>query len=540
MAVIRNAFRSVSRRLFRTILVAILLGLCVAVLISTIAGVRTGQSGTQALVNDVETSTATLIAEVESSTAAMVTEVESSTATLLSGVEESTLAMVAEVEASTDKIVAQVEANAETTIDLTEMMNRMITVSKIIQPMLNESDVIDISAIAGIETVIPRFNRRVGGSGGLRSQDYNYIVIGVPLESAILDNYPVFSPLLISDGRTLNEDDGAAIMIKQDLVTYFNAGVGDTVNLGGTDFTIVGIFYSTGVQNPKMIYMSLQNAQDLFRAGDRVSSIQVFVESSDMVNTVATNIEALNDSWRVSTIEDMQTAGIGQSIVQTQEEQIAIILDQTDQQIKAIKSRAAAQIADIQDSAEDQLAAMQMNADEQITTAQNSSSDQLAEMQMNADEQITAAQNSSSFQLAAMQADLDNINRLGLQVILVSGGVGLLMIFGIMFYIVRERSREIGTLKALGFSNMYVMKRFVLEGLFIGLLGGLIGIGLGAATSSFMVPKLLSLDSAIRVTFGPEYLFIGLGAAAILGATGSLYPAWLASKVSPMMALKQE
>ena len=107
-----------------------------------------------------------------------------------------------------------------------------------------------------------------------------------------------------------------------------------------------------------------------------------------------------------------------------------------------------------------------------------------------------------------------------------------------MFYTVRERTKEIGILKALGFSNMEVMKRFMLEGLYIGLLGGLMGIILGAVTYSMVGPWLLGTSESISISLEPVYLLMGLGAAVLFGTLGSLYPAWRASRVSPMEAFR--
>jgi putative ABC transport system permease protein len=110
------------------------------------------------------------------------------------------------------------------------------------------------------------------------------------------------------------------------------------------------------------------------------------------------------------------------------------------------------------------------------------------------------------------------------------------MIFGIMFYTVRERTKEIGVLKALGFSNRDVLKQFMLEGFYLGFLGGLIGVALGMATYSFLGRWLVDSDATVHLQ--PTYLALGLVAAALAGALGSLYPAWLASRVSPMEALR--
>ena len=133
---------------------------------------------------------------------------------------------------------------------------------------------------------------------------------------------------------------------------------------------------------------------------------------------------------------------------------------------------------------------------------------------------------------------------MGYSITVVSIIIGVLLIFGLMFYTVRERTKEIGTLKALGFSNGNIMKQFMFEGMYIGIIGGAIGLAIAAAASSIFSSWLLNasetLGTTVSVTVTIGALLWGFGVAIIAGAIGSLYPAWRASRVSPMEALRND
>lgn len=127
-----------------------------------------------------------------------------------------------------------------------------------------------------------------------------------------------------------------------------------------------------------------------------------------------------------------------------------------------------------------------------------------------------------------------------------------LIVLFVMLYTVRERTKEIGTLKAIGFSNASVMSQFMLEGVLLSAIAGVVGIAIGV----FAAPKLTSLlqitptisraagfgpgAAAISVVVSPELILIGLGVAILLGTLGSLYPAWRAAKIKPAEAMKYE
>jgi putative ABC transport system permease protein len=127
---------------------------------------------------------------------------------------------------------------------------------------------------------------------------------------------------------------------------------------------------------------------------------------------------------------------------------------------------------------------------------------------------------------------------------LLVGGIG---IANTMFTSVMERTKQIGTLKALGATNFEIMKLFMFESAMIGLIGGLIGIFLG-----FVGSGIIS-DLGIRLAAGgggrastsitlitPQLILFALGFSVLIGAVSGIIPARNASKLQPVEALRYE
>ncbi len=120
---------------------------------------------------------------------------------------------------------------------------------------------------------------------------------------------------------------------------------------------------------------------------------------------------------------------------------------------------------------------------------------------------------------------------------LVSVVVGGLGVLNTMLMSVSERTREIGTLRAVGWSRGRVLRLILSEGLLISAVGGLAGLGAGvggAETLILWAPQGLSTRYS-ALLFGQAF-----GVAVLLGFLGALYPAWQASRLSPIEALKYE
>ncbi len=141
------------------------------------------------------------------------------------------------------------------------------------------------------------------------------------------------------------------------------------------------------------------------------------------------------------------------------------------------------------------------------------------------------------------QADvLKQINQLGnalgsflVAVALISLIVGSIGIMNIMLVTVTERTREIGIMKALGFSSMDILLLFLVESVIISLFGGLLGLGLGIG-GAYVVTTFLKLPF-----FYSPYIFeAGLLVAIIVGVAAGVYPASKAAKLTPVDALRYQ
>ena len=120
---------------------------------------------------------------------------------------------------------------------------------------------------------------------------------------------------------------------------------------------------------------------------------------------------------------------------------------------------------------------------------------------------------------------------------LISVVVGGLGVLNTMLMSVSERTREIGTLRAVGWSRGQVLRLILGEGILISVIGGCVGVLMGtfgAETLIHWAPR--GLDTRYSVLLITQGFLIALA----LGFFGALYPALQASRLSPIEALKYE
>jgi len=120
--------------------------------------------------------------------------------------------------------------------------------------------------------------------------------------------------------------------------------------------------------------------------------------------------------------------------------------------------------------------------------------------------------------------------------------VGGVNIANTMFTSVLERTREIGVMKAIGAKNNDILTIFLIEAGILGLVGGILGVVLG-----FAVNKIIEYIAVVQFsvsylqTSSPAWLILGsLAFSFLAGALSGLWPAWRATQIKPVEALRYE
>jgi putative ABC transport system permease protein len=354
------------------------------------------------------------------------------------------------------------------------------------QPLMNASIYQSISAIPDVTNIISTLNV-------LGTADRPYAIYGVPLENASFQMDPTILPANITQGRNLQVGDSGVVVLEEQTAENLSASLGGTVNILGRNFTVVGIEGLEPQSGTHGATMSLADAQAITNSTGEASAYRVFVDNIDNVNTVVTRIGSLDPNLQVS-------AGLSQ-----------------------------------------------LNAAQPL------------ESQIN-----TLGQ--------AAQNNLNQIQDTGIMEIGIAVVADIAIILFIMLYSVRERTKEIGALKAMGASNGTILGQFVFEGILLSIIAGIVAIAVG----TLVVPLLSSLllpapqqvgvnpetlpngtvilqritwgskpflgngSNVISITITPEIMLLGLGAAVLLGAVGSLYPALKAARTRPAEAMRYE
>jgi len=112
------------------------------------------------------------------------------------------------------------------------------------------------------------------------------------------------------------------------------------------------------------------------------------------------------------------------------------------------------------------------------------------------------------------------------------GGIGVM---NIMLVSVTERTREIGVRRALGARQNTILFQFLLESMFVTMVGGVVGVGLGVGLAN-----LINLISPVEAVTSPIVAVIGVVFSAIVGLIFGTWPAYRAARLDPIESLRYE
>jgi ABC-type lipoprotein release transport system permease subunit len=486
MGIINRAIRNISRRKIRALLVIIALGFSMAIMVSIPAGVLANQESANALANNLSDT----IGQTGESINQTLTQIDCNLAPDFAGFGFAPL-NIDDNSGFTPGQFNQGTAPAGTGgFDPSQfggggMPGRFGGGSfggGEANPM-NESLYTDISSIDGVAAVAPILKVSEGQNVTTEFMGRtftrlvpDYVIQGLPLTIDLIGSYSVL-PSNITSGRNLQTGDSGVVVLSQNNSAFFEAGVGDTISILDQPFTVVGIHGDSGVSDQTTLYMSLSDAQTVTNNTGFITSLRVFTQSSDLVTQVANSISSLHSELTVTTGQERLS------------------------QLQGLQS-------------------MYNTALENAQTSINQT------------------------QTVAFE-----------EIIVVVAATSLIVLF-VMLYTVRERTKEIGTLKAIGFSNSNVMGQFMLEGILLSVIAGVVGIAIGTIAaptlSSLLLPSVNLFGSgqgaqivrtvapATAASLNVELVLSAFGASLLLGALGSLYPAWRAARIRPAEAMKYE
>ncbi len=538
-----RALRNVWRKKVRTILVVLALGFTIGSIASVYAGIDSTNTNTRELIDNSSENTQQLVDNAVSTTRKMINATINDTERMIGSVVNNTQNMIDDTLASTQEMIESTEQSFDEMENESEIQMTKITVSNMTgsrPPSYSEIQeyIIDnISGLEGVADIVPRIEKSYGnnmdpvmpptrqgpgGGGGQRPQGgysrmkADYVIEGIPLEPSLTDRYHLL-PLDIIEGGNLVETDSMLVLIHRDLVDYFNASVGDNVTIEDTEFTVTGIYYSA-LQNTT-VYMNISDAREMLGLDEGSSHIiDVYAENVSVVNNLTDEIGYWYPDFQIEAFKDSYASSA--EYVERQQEM----------QVQRLNQDAQTQIDDLENSRDVQIAELELAREEQIT-----------QLEKEKDEQVAQIEKDRAEQVSEMEDDKVLLDTIGALIIIVSAISACIIIIVMMFYTVRERKREIGIFKALGFTGKSIVGQFVIEGIVIGLLGGLLGIGISVGLGPFFTDLVFpSSEVYIASRPGEALVMTVICITALLGALGSLFPAWGAARKRAAEAIRNE
>jgi putative ABC transport system permease protein len=130
---------------------------------------------------------------------------------------------------------------------------------------------------------------------------------------------------------------------------------------------------------------------------------------------------------------------------------------------------------------------------------------------------------------------MGDLDRFLLMIVSLTLVVGVIGIINTMLMSTTERFVEFGVLRTNGWSRSNVLSLVTIESAYLGLLSGVVGCVLAFALTQIANQFL---GGGLSLQFSPKLIGLGLALSVVMGTLGGLYPAWKASRLVPMDAIR--
>jgi putative ABC transport system permease protein len=156
----------------------------------------------------------------------------------------------------------------------------------------------------------------------------------------------------------------------------------------------------------------------------------------------------------------------------------------------------------------------------------------MADIEQTVPEVDTRSTSDMALNIGRMMRDLDIFLMMVISLAMIVGCVGIV---NTMLMSTSERYPEFGILRTNGWKRKNVLTLVLAESSYLGLLSGLVGCALAMVG---VVTANLFLSGGLKLATTPIHMVLGVGLAVVMGALGGLYPAWRASRLLPMEAIR--
>jgi len=330
---------------------------------------------------------------------------------------------------------------------------------------------------------------------------------------------------IFTGNSTLTPEDSDAIKAECPAVAYVTPNMRTAAQVVAGELNWGTSIYGV---NPDWPFIRSWNCSDgaFFSDSDVKSATKVCVLGATVAENLFPQGGAVGQTVRIKNVP-FKVVGVldrkgGNTMGQDQDDQVlapyTTVMKRLAGQSKVSMIMASAASPDQVQDAQDQIEAL-LRQRHRIPAGGDS------DFMMRSQEEIAAAQNAQMGILRTLLISIAGIS-------LLIGGIGIM---NIMLVSVTERTREIGIRMAIGAKGRHVLLQFLFEAVTLSIVGGLIGILLGAGGSA-LVARVLKWP----IVVSPSSIIIAFGVAGAVGVFFGFYPARKAAQLDPIDALRYE